>query len=123
MVPVQWQQRWTVPSRLTEKQVRDPVVAWHKAHGGLHERNHKGRGAATGWPDDRFYFGSGHCYMVEFKATNGTTSARQAYIIKLLKAAGHDVDIHNKPDEALRALAQRMDTFGGAGIGSRTPHP
>jgi hypothetical protein len=112
-----------VPSRLTEKQVRDPVVAWFKARGGLHERNHKGKGAATGWPDDRFYFGSGHCYIVEFKRPGGTTTARQEYIIKLLRDAGHDVDIHDQSDEAIRALSQRMGAFGGAGISSRTPHP
>lgn len=112
-----------MPRGLTEKDVRDPVVRWFKENGGLHERNHKGRGAATGWPDDRFYFGSGHCYLIEFKRPDGPTTARQAYIIKLLKAAGHDVDIYDKSDEAIAALAQRMGAFGGAGIGGRTPHP
>lgn len=130
MVPILWQRWWTVSRRVkplsewTEADVRDPVVRWFKANGGLHERNHKGKGAATGWPDDRFNFGQGHVYVVEFKRpVGGTISARQQYIVDLLKAAGHDVDFHNSPDEAIKALARRMETFGRAITSSRTPHP
>ncbi len=108
----------------TEADVRDPVVRWAKANGILHERNHKGKGAATGWPDDRFYFGSGRCYIIEFKRpVGGTLSARQEYIINLLKAAGHDVDVFDRPDEAISAISQRMGAFGRAISSSRTPHP
>lgn len=109
---------------MTEDDVRDPVVKWAKANGVLHERNHKGKGAATGWPDDFFNFGSGHLYRVEFKRPiGGVITARQEYIMGLLKAAGHDVDFHNKPDEAIEAIASRLGAFGRAITSSRTPHP
>lgn len=116
--------RRIAPEDITEDKVRDPVVRWAKANGIMHERNHKGRGAATGWPDDRFYFGSGHQYIIEFKRpVNAKTTERQKYIVRLLKAAGHDVDFHDQSDEAIRSLQERLGSFGGAGISSRTPHP
>jgi len=108
----------------TEDYVRDPAVRWAKANGILHERNHKGKGAATGWPDDRFYFGSGHAYYVEFKRpVSPKITERQKYIVRLLKDAGHDVDFHDQSDAAIASLKERLDTFGGAGLSSRTPHP
>jgi hypothetical protein len=107
-----------------EAEVRDPVVKWAKANGVLHERNHKGRGAGTGWPDDRFYFGQGRTYLVEFKRErNGRTTKRQELIIQLLRDAGHDVDIHNDTDKALAAIRTRLEAFGRAIPRGRIPHP
>jgi hypothetical protein len=106
----------------TEKQVRDPVVVFAKKNGVLHERNHKGPGAATGFPDDRFYFAKGRCLMIEFKAeVSGAISARQKLIIDTLRDAGHDVEVHNNTDEAVRAITQRLDRFGRSVARRRSP--
>lgn len=47
-------------------------------------RNHKGSGAAVGWPDDVFFFGKKQSVWVEFKAPGGTLSPMQESVMREL---------------------------------------
>lgn len=94
--------------RRLERHVRDPAVRWAKDHGILHERNHKGRGAANGFPDDKFYYPGGHLFMVEFKAPGKPASALQAKRIRDFRRMGFDIELIDNREKAIAALAERV---------------
>lgn len=104
-----------MPNRIerTEQDVRRHTIDAAKREGVLHERNHKGPGAATGFPDDKFWMPHGRVMLVEFKSPGkkGDTSARQDEIIERLRAYGHDVEVFDSSVEAVAAIRERMDTI------------
>lgn len=77
------------PRKITEAQVRNKCMRYVRERGGLHMRNHKGAGAARGWPDDLFLFGKGKALWVEFKAPAGAPSAMQLHRINDLLKRNH----------------------------------
>jgi len=76
--------------------------------GVLHERNHKGKGAATGYPDDKFYIAGGRPWIVEFKRPGERPKKRQLYIIGQLQEAGYDVSVIDRIDTFCTEFLQRV---------------
>ena len=95
----------------SEQDVRLVVIAEARRLGVPHERAHKGPGAATGFPDDKFYVYGGKPWLVEFKAPGKKVEpgSRQALIIDTLRRMGYDVEVHDNDEKAIAALRRRVD--------------
>lgn len=94
--------------------VRDHFIDRAKEEGWAHERNHKGRGAAVGWPDDKFYPGTteGRSIIVEFKATpRGKLTPKQAERVATLRDLGYLIAVVTSK-EAGDALIDIIDRWG-----------
>lgn len=93
----------------TEQAVRLAVIAEAKRLGVPHERNHKGPGAETGWPDDKFYIPGGKPWLVEFKAPGKFVEpgSRQDFILSMLKRIGYDATECNDEKHGIAELRRR----------------
>lgn len=95
----------------TEAKVIERTTTFADALEILWERNHKGPGTETGWPDHNFYFHDGHVFKIEFKRTGEEASPLQAHRIAALRERGYDVEVYDSSYEACKALAYRMGAY------------
>ena len=62
----------------------------------------------TGWPDRLFMIPGGRPLFIEFKRPGGELSARQQYMIKMIKHRGYEVQVHDTIDGAFQAILEAL---------------
>jgi hypothetical protein len=98
------------PNTLTEKYTQNKVCEWAKKRRIEANRQHKGAGAGTGWPDVQFILPAGRSVWIEFKSPGKKATARQLHIIGKLEKAGHEVHVCDDPERAIDILAAALDS-------------
>jgi hypothetical protein len=63
----------------------------------------------TGWPDRMFILFNGRCLFVEFKRVGGKLTAKQILKHAILRARGHDVQVHTSREEGLEAVKAALE--------------
>lgn len=67
------------------------------------------RGGETGWPDRIFFIPGGSPLIIECKRDGKPTSAKQDYIINMLRGLGYDVEVYDNYEEAYGAIRARVE--------------
>jgi hypothetical protein len=63
----------------------------------------------TGWPDRMFILFGGKCLFIEFKRVGGKLTPKQMLKHAILKARGHDVQVHTGREEAIEAVKAALE--------------
>lgn len=93
--------------RLERDEIR-PLTKLADKLGVVWERNHKGAGASSGWPDLKLYIDGGRVWLVEMKQKGKKPTALQMLRIETLRGLGYDVDWFSDADTACEGLTRRV---------------
>lgn len=97
-----------MPLKKTEKAgVEMPVVRWANARG-IDAWKINGMGARSR-PDRQFMIPGGKPFWIEFKRPGEGLTPLQADTIAKMLRNGYDVEVHDDPEEAKRAIQRRLD--------------
>lgn len=100
--------------RILEKQhVELPVLRWFKkTYPGVRVTKMSAFGSMRSWPDRCFWIPGGKPFLIEFKKPGEEPTKLQTDTIEDLRSDGYDVEVHDDPEEAKRAIRKRMERTG-----------
>lgn len=97
-----------VKKRILEKtHVEGPVVKWCKDRG-IMNRKMNGAGFRS-WEDRMFMIPNGKPFFIEFKKPGNPLSALQLKHQQEMRALGYDTESYDDPNEAIQAIADRLE--------------